>query len=133
MQLVVKPVPDTASNQCLTESCAWHGFDTNPPFEDIVELHYTGYHEKKKFASSREDLGEPLRTEIGTGKVIKGWDEGIVSMFEGEIARLVIRDDFAYGAYGYPPMIPGGATLTYEIELLRIEKPTSNHKLKPSH
>ncbi|KAF5337612.1 hypothetical protein D9758_014925 [Tetrapyrgos nigripes] len=57
--------------------------------------------------------GEPFVTEIGVGKVIKGWDEG-------QKAVLTATQDYAYGARGFPPTIPPNSTLKFEVELLKI-------------
>ncbi|KZT60381.1 peptidyl-prolyl cis-trans isomerase [Calocera cornea HHB12733] len=73
----------------------------------------------RKFDSS-QDRGQPFETEIGVGKVIKGWDEGIPRMSLGEKATLICTPDYAYGSRGFPPIIPSGATLRFEIELLEI-------------
>ena len=55
-------------------------------------------------------------------KVIKGWDVGIASMKEGEIANLRCSPKYAYGKAGSPPEIPPNATLNFEVELIKWEK-----------
>ncbi len=55
---------------------------------------------------------------LGRGKVIKGWDEGVASMKAGCLRRLAVPADLGYGAKGRPPLIPGGATLIFEVELI---------------
>ncbi|EIM91841.1 FKBP-like protein [Stereum hirsutum FP-91666 SS1] len=62
-----------------------------------------------KFDSSR-DRGSPFETEIGVGKVIRGWDEAVLTVTPG----------CAYGSRGVPPIIPPNATLRFEVELLAI-------------
>ena len=57
---------------------------------------------------------------MGVGQVIKGWDEGVVQMNLGEKCVLTCSPDYAYGARGYPPVIPENATLEFEVELLKI-------------
>ena len=88
---------------------------------DTVSVHYTGWlQDGTKFDSSR-DREEPFHFRVGAGKVIKGWDEGLIGMKEGGKRRLIIPPGLAYGARGSPPTIPPNAELTFEIELLKIE------------
>lgn len=84
---------------------------TFPKKGDLVTMHYVGTLESgSKFDSSR-DRGTPFQTEIGVGRVIRGWDEGVPQLSLGEKATLTITGDYAYGARGYPPVIPPNATL----------------------
>jgi FKBP-type peptidyl-prolyl cis-trans isomerase len=85
----------------------------------LITVHYTGtLTDGSKFDSSLE--GEPFTVPLGQGNVIKGWDEGIVGMKVGGKRRLTIPADLAYGDQGSPPVIPPGATLVFEIELLEV-------------
>ncbi|KIM39034.1 hypothetical protein M413DRAFT_234835 [Hebeloma cylindrosporum] len=93
---------------------------TFPKKGDKVTIHYVGtLTDGKKFDSSR-DRGTPFQTEIGTGKVIKGWDEGVLKLSLGQKAILTASPDFAYGSRGFPPAIPPNSTLKFEVELLKI-------------
>jgi FKBP-type peptidyl-prolyl cis-trans isomerase len=85
-----------------------------------VMVHYTGsLADGKVFDSSHKgDKDEPATFEIGTGKVIAGWDEGVPGMRIGERRKLTIPPELAYGAQGQPPSIPPNATLVFEIELV---------------
>jgi len=91
-------------------------------------VHYTGWlydatAEKfrgKKFDSS-VDRGAHFRFKLGEGRVIKGWDEGVVGMQVGEVRELTIAPEMGYGQRGYPPVIPAAATLVFVVELADLE------------
>jgi FKBP-type peptidyl-prolyl cis-trans isomerase FkpA len=74
----------------------------------------------KQFDSSRTG-GQPFRFPVGTGQVIKGWDQGVAGMKIGESRRLIIPPDLAYGDSGAGGVIPPGATLVFDIDLVAIE------------
>jgi len=83
-------------------------------------VHYTGWLENgTKFDSSR-DRGQPLSFPLGGGRVIRGWDEGVVGMRVGGKRTLTIPPDLGYGARGFPPVIPANATLKFEVELVDV-------------
>ena len=91
------------------------------PGEELT-MHYTGtlMEGGKKFDSSR-DKYKPYTFKIGQGKVIKGWDEGVMEMSLGEKAMLFITADYAYGKEAKEG-IPANADLCFEVELLAINK-----------
>lgn len=96
------------------------GTGPQPAAGQRVAVHYTGtLDDGRKFDSSR-DRNQPLEFVLGTGMVIKGWDEGVATMRVGGKRKLIIPPDLGYGARGFPPVIPPNARLTFEVELLEI-------------
>lgn len=86
-----------------------------------VTVHYTGtLADGTKFDSSR-DRGQPFTFKLGQGIVIPGWEQGLAGMKPGARRRLVVPPKLAYGDQGSGAVVPPGATLTFEIELLKVE------------
>ncbi|XP_074129493.1 peptidyl-prolyl cis-trans isomerase FKBP2 isoform X1 [Sminthopsis crassicaudata] len=89
---------------------------------DVLHIHYTGRLEDGTEFDSSLHRDQPFVFSLGTGQVIKGWDQGLLGMCEGEKRKLVIPSELGYGDRGAPPKIPGRATLVFEVELLKIER-----------
>merc|ERR1711990_1047342 len=89
---------------------------------DMLEMHYTGTLEDGKKFDSGYDRSEPFKFQIGVGQVIKGWEEGVLGMCIGEKRRLVVPPELGYGAQGAGDIIPGGATLFFDVELVGAEE-----------
>lgn len=90
---------------------------------DTVTVHYVGrLTDGTEFDSSRKG-DAPFAFVLGQGRVIKGWDEGVTGMEVGCIRRLTVPPHLGYGAKGFPPDIPPGATLVFEVELLDVTSP----------
>lgn len=97
------------------------GTGAAPQRGQTVTVHYTGTLANGTKFDSSVDRGRPAEYKIGVGEVIKGWDEGIMSMKVGGRRKLTIPADLGYGAMGRPPNIPGNSTLIFDVELLGVK------------
>ena len=100
------------------------GTGASPQQGQTCVMHYTGWlwvngAKSSKFDSSH-DRGKPFEFPLGKGRVIKGWDEGVATMKVGGKRTLLIPPTLGYGDRGAAGVIPPGATLLFEVELLGV-------------
>lgn len=92
-----------------------------PKAGDMVSVHYAGKLTNGQEFDNSFKRGEPIEIPIGVGQVIKGWDEGILLLKEGESATLLIPSELGYGARGAGGVIPPNAWLIFDVELVRVK------------
>lgn len=100
-----------------------HGEGPQPKVGDKVTVHYTGVLTNGIKFDSSLDRGQPFGFELGAGRVIKGWDEGIAKLHVGDQATLIIPSSLGYGPRGVGT-IPPNATLIFVVELVGIQEKT---------
>jgi len=96
------------------------GAGPKPKAGQNVSVHYTGMLTDGSIFDSSVQRGQPIAIPIGVGRVIAGWDEGIMLLNEGGKARLVIPSHLGYGAQGAGGVIPPNATLIFDVELVKV-------------
>lgn len=86
----------------------------------LITTHYTGWLEDGREFDSSHARGKPFQCVIGTGRVIKGWDQGLMGMRVGGIRRLWVPAHLAYGERQMGALIKPQANLRFEIQLLEV-------------
>ena len=114
---------ELANGLKYTDTIVGTGAEASPGHK--VSVHYTGWlynNDQKgtKFDSSL-DRGQPFGFALGACQVIRGWDEGVAGMKVGGKRTLIIPPDLGYGARGAGGAIPPNATLTFDVELLKVD------------
>lgn len=105
------------------------GKGVQPQKRDTVDVHYTGKLTNDTVFDSSVKRGVPFSFRLGTGQVIKGWDEGISYLHVGDKAILTIPPDLGYGARA-TGKIPANSTLIFEVELLKVREGVRPFKIE---
>jgi len=117
-----KPAEAPPSNEKLETKDLVVGKGAEAKTGDEVKVHYVGtLTDGKEFDSSKKH-GQPFEFQLGAGRVIKGWDQGVAGMKVGGKRKLTVPPSLGYGARGFPPVIPPNSTLVFEVELLEVKK-----------
>jgi FKBP-type peptidyl-prolyl cis-trans isomerase len=109
-------VHTTASGLIIEEVTIGSGTEASTGQE--VTVHYTGWLTNGKKFDSSKDRDDPFVFQLGAGRVIRGWDEGVQGMKIGGTRKLTIPPDLGYGSRGAGGVIPPDATLVFEVALL---------------
>lgn len=121
VQQVVPQNNSNTMNEGLTITDVVVGTGAEAKAGDVITVHYTGKLESGQVFDSSIPRGTPATFQVGVGQLIKGWDLGIPGMKVGGKRTLVIKSELAYGEQGVPGAIPPNSTLTFDVELVKVE------------
>jgi FKBP-type peptidyl-prolyl cis-trans isomerase len=114
------PPADTAANALETSTLIEGEADGATP-DQILTVHYIGYLPDGTVFDQSWERGQPFTFQLGAGRVIKGWDNGLAGAKVGERRHLVIGADNGYGASGSPPAIPPNSPLAFDVDIVDIQ------------
>lgn len=117
LETVGKPL-DVTGDGGVTKKLIYPGDGKTAEKGAEVTVEYIGRLENGSIFDNSRNRKGGFSFKLGAGQVIKGWEAGVASMRTGEIAEFKIEPSYAYGRRGMPPVIPGNALLTFEIELM---------------
>jgi FKBP-type peptidyl-prolyl cis-trans isomerase FkpA len=116
-----QPPPDPDAKLVIKDIVVGKGAEAKAG--DPVKVHYVGtLLNGTEFDASKKHGDTPFQFELGKGRVIKGWDEGVAGMKEGGKRKLTIPPHLGYGARGAGDKIPPNSTLVFEVELVEVVK-----------
>jgi FKBP-type peptidyl-prolyl cis-trans isomerase len=118
---IVKKSPAVTTPSGLTYIVTQPGTGARLKAGDMVRVHYTGLLTSGVKFDSSLDRNDPISFELGAGKVIKGWDEGLQKLRIGDRATFFIPPDLGYGARGAGAVIPPNATLIFIVEVVGVQ------------
>jgi FKBP-type peptidyl-prolyl cis-trans isomerase len=114
-----QPPPDPNAKLVIKDVVVGKGAEAKAG--DTVKVHYVGQLTNgDEFDASKKHGTEPFTFELGKGRVIKGWDEGVAGMKVGGKRKLTIPPNLGYGARGAGGKIPPNATLVFDVELVEV-------------
>jgi len=116
-----QPAPDPNAKLEIKDLVVGKGAEAKAG--DTIKVHYLGtLANGEKFDASKDHGTEPFTFDLGKGRVIKGWDDGVAGMKVGGKRKLTIPPHLGYGARGAGPKIPPNSTLVFEVELVEVVK-----------
>jgi FKBP-type peptidyl-prolyl cis-trans isomerase len=119
----VPPVEERETRGGVTYTDARPGDGERVRLAWTVVVHYTASLEDGTVFDSSYDRGLPEEFELGSHTVIRGWEQGLLGMRVGGLRRMVVPPDLAWGDEGLPGLVPPGATIVLEVELLDARPP----------